>query len=178
MRALRLLLAAQLGFFALWGGYLLTSHDGAATVWLETEPVDPRDLLSGHFVALRYVIAATDVGDCAAPAGAAPGAPVWVRVAAGGRSVQTPEGSVPLAEAVACSAMPPAAAPGEIWIAGERTGDRGPGLGIAFGIERFYVPETSPLRSARSGQVVAKVAVNDDSQARIVDLVPIRPVAP
>ena len=45
--------------------------------------------------------------------------------------------------------------------------------GRTYGIERFYVPETSALRDARSGQVVARIALGEDGTARIEALVPI-----
>ena len=45
---------------------------------------------------------------------------------------------------------------------------------VTYGIERFYVPENSELRDARSGSVVAKVAINDASEPRLVDLVSFR----
>src|SRR6185436_20888926 len=56
-RWLYVALAAQVLFFSAWGARLLTSHRDVGIVWLATEPVDPRDLLSGNYVALRYPIA-------------------------------------------------------------------------------------------------------------------------
>jgi uncharacterized membrane-anchored protein len=163
----------QLAFFAAWGGYLLTSHRDAHVLWLETVPVDPRDLLSGHFVALRYQIALSDAAGCATLRDAGRATTVYVRLEPRGATAATTEGPVVLSTAVACQAERPAPAPGGQWIAGELGAEQARGE-IVYGIERFYVPETSPLRTVRSGQVVAKVMINDAYRPRLVDLVPVR----
>jgi uncharacterized membrane-anchored protein len=173
MTALRIVLALQLAFFAAWGARLLTSHRAAETIWLETAPIDPRDLLSGHYVALRYPIASADAPGCAALRAERAGS-IHVRVAASGRMIATAEGMVDVWQAVECRRQAPDAAAGQTWIAGETGSPWGRGEPAVFGIERFFVPEASPLRQARSGQVVAKVAVNEAFRARIVDLVALR----
>jgi hypothetical protein len=159
-------LAAQLIFFGGWGARLLTSHRDVAVVWLATEPVDPRDLLSGNYVALRYVVARTycDV-DGTTPV------PVWVGLAPIGEEVPTAEGTVRLSSQTQCRTIPPDPGDGGNWMRGEldpRT-DR-----ITFGIERMFVAETSPLRTATTGTVVAKIALNDVSEPRLLGLVAIR----
>ena len=165
---LRVALAVQVVFFAGWGVMLLRSHRDADVVWLATVPVDPRDLLSGHYVALRYSIESPAAATCNVGMGRRP-VTVYVRVARGEGTVRTAEGEVAIWEAVACQEEVPDAIPGARWIAG-RLADRDR---IAYGIERFYVTETSALRSASSGSVVAKVAVSAAWEARILDLVPI-----
>jgi len=162
-------LAAQLVFFAGWGAYLVTSHAGAPVVWLETEPVDPRDLLSGHYVALRYPISTVPGTGCELGEDAGTKM-IYVRVQDQGRRLQTAQGEVAIAEPVACTAQRPAPGADERWIAGRLT--RRNDL-IEYGIERFYVGEDSALRRARSGSVVAQVAVGFDMKARIVALVDI-----
>ena len=169
-RWLRITLAAQVVFFALWGAYLLTSHEGAEVVWLATEPVDPRDLLSGHYVALRYRIGEPGNADCMTPMDG-PGIAVYVRLEAKGATVVTSEGPVAISEAIGCRTDPPPPTSGGRWITGQLAA-RGR---IAYGIERFYVTETSALREARSGSVVAKVAINERFQPRLVDVVPLLP---
>ena len=167
---LRIALAAQAAFFAVWGAALVTSHDDAPTVWLATNPVDPRDLLSGHYVALRYRISSTAVTGCEP---ASEPRMVYVRLQESGELVFTDDGAVAISDAVACRTEPPTPADGERWIAG-RLEPRGGRDRIAYGIERFYIGETNALREAQSGSVVAKVAIADDFQARIVALVPTR----
>jgi uncharacterized membrane-anchored protein len=171
MRGLRVVLVLQLAFFAGWGALLLTSHRDAATVWLETAPVDPRDLLSGHYVALRYAIAAPDTGDCAALRAEAAGGQLFVALAPSGRTVATTQGPAALVEAVRCQATPPEPGAGVTWIVGTLAAPGGDGFTLQFGIERFYVPEDSPLRQARSGEVVAKVAIDDAFRPRLVALI-------
>lgn len=167
---MRILLALQLAFFAAWGVKLLTSHDRAQTIWLATNPVDPRDLLSGHYVELRYRIGSVAATGCQQPPGAPSPTAVWVRLEQTGETIYTADGPVPISDAVACVTEPPVASAGEHWIAGRLPGHA---LGdIAYGIERFYVPEDSALRTAQSGSVVAKVAIGDGFAPRIVDLVP------
>jgi uncharacterized membrane-anchored protein len=176
MNWLRLTLAAQLVFFGVWGARLLTSHDGAAVVWLATKPVDPRDLLAGHYVALRYRIGSSSAAGCE-PTEVHTPRTVYVRLEESGEMILTVDGPVAIAEAVGCQAEVPPPAAGERWIAGELGA---PGRDeIAYGIERFYVPEGSGLRTAASGAVVAKVAIDDDFAPRLVDLVrTIDPTAP
>lgn len=171
---LRVALAAQVLFFAAWGARLLTSHREVGVVWLATEPVDPRDLLSGHYVALRYRIAAAATAHCDAQEPGAPETPVWVRLAPVGDAVATAEGTAVVSEALGCQTTAPEPSPDAVWIAGRLD----PGSGrIVYGIERMFVGEDNPLREARSGTVVAKVAVNDEFEPRLLALLS-RPPAP
>ena len=162
---LRLALAAQLLFFAGWGGLLLTSHRDAGIVWLATEPVDPRDLLSGHYVALRYSIASTIGPDCTPPADGDV-VSVWVQLAESGETIATGDGYVVVSEAIACQPWPPDAGTDVVWIAGKLDASGR----IVYGIERMFVAEGSPLRQSTSGTVVAKVALNDEFEPRLVGL--------
>lgn len=165
---LRGALAAQLAFFGVWGALLLTSHRDVEVVWLATEPVDPRDLLSGHYVALRFTIATPDKAGCALPP-AGTSHRVWVQLAPVGETVATDEGWQAISEPVACRTTPPPDPGGQVWIAGEI--GAAAGGGIVYGIERFYVPEHSPLRYAFTGSVVGEVAINEAFEPRLVDLV-------
>lgn len=162
---LRIALAVQLLFFAGWGVRLLGSHQGAGFVWLATEPVDPRDLLSGHYVALRYTIASAASSYCDLPADERGGAIVWIELAPTGQSFETPEGPAVVSEAVGCATAPPTAG---VWIVGHLDADGR----VAYGIERMFVSEDDPRREARSGTVVAKVALNEAFEPRLLDLVP------
>ncbi len=168
MKTLRWILAAQLLFFAAWGGYLLNTHRIAATVWLETAPVDPRDLLSGHYVALAYPIAANADELCAKLRQPDEPGTFYLRLDPSTEVVTTVEGPVHVSTAVECRVTPPDS--GGIWIEGEHSAGRGFGR-VTFGIERFYVAESSPLRWATSGEVVAKIAINDTREPRILALV-------
>jgi len=172
-RWLRLALAAQLLFFAGWGAMLLTSHRDVDVVWLATEPVDPRDLLSGHYVALRYAINSAARAGCE-PSDAA--TPIWVRLTASGDVVPTAEEQAQLSEPAECRTTAPATSEDETggtWIAGTLDRDR-----ITYGIERMFVGEDDPLRDARSGTVVAKVAVNDQWEPRLLALIRKAPEPP
>lgn len=154
-------LAGQLLFFGAWGARLLTSHRDVGVVWLATEPVDPRDLLSGNYVALRYVVARTYCDLDGETAG-----PVWIELVPNGDEVATVQGPITISSATQCRTSPPPPGSGT-WMRGELEAR---GSLIAFGIERMFVPEDSPLRSATPGSVVAKVALNDDAEPRLLDL--------
>lgn len=171
---LRGVLALQVAFFAMWGHSLESAFvpgagrdDKVATVWLATEPVDPRDLLAGHFVALRYGIMDPEHAKCATPLVADR---VYVELAPSGKRVATTEGEVEIADAVSCRTDAPPPGDGHVWIVGRR--DATPGrIRLVYGIERMYVAESSPLRTAKSGDVVAKVAVNAKFAPRLMSLV-------
>jgi uncharacterized membrane-anchored protein len=171
-RWLRIALAAQLVFFAVWGMRLLTSHRDVGVIWLATEPVDPRDLLSGHYVALRYRIASAETAHCERATEDPSTITVYVQLAAIGEPVVTAEGPAVISEPVGCQTTVPHAAKGDVWI----TGQLDPGNGrVVYGIERMFVGEDNPLREARSGSVVAKVAINDGFEPRLVALISKRP---
>ncbi len=62
---LKILIASQIFFFAVFGGWLYINRaDFVSEFWLETAPVDPRDILSGTYVALRYA-QEDNVSECA-----------------------------------------------------------------------------------------------------------------
>ena len=164
-RWLRIALLAQVAFFAVWGGRLLTSHTDAAVVWLATEPVDPRDLLSGHYVALRYAMGTADGARCPQELRESAPRAVWVELSLGNDTAVTAEGVTSLWEPVQCLAEPPP--PAGVWVLGTLDADGH----ITYGIERMFVAEGSALRDARSGSVVAKIGVNDAHEPRILALV-------
>ncbi len=169
MSRLKYVLAAQLLFFAAWGGWLVSSRGtSAGDFYLETEPVDPRDLLAGTFVALNYPIGRPEV--CAALLkGAAHTGPLYVRLADSGVRAATPEGQVPVYGATDCAKAP---GPDGLWARGGLT--RGPfsfGARIRYGIERFYLNENDPRRGASSGSVLAKVRLGRGHRLFLLDLV-------
>lgn len=170
MRLLRLALGCQAFFFALWGSSLLLSHRGAEEIYLETRPVDPRDLVSGNYVDLSYPIAQADIPACRDLAAKGGLSSIYLRLAPSGRSVRAHNAELPLWAPVECAVRPSVDSSSGIWVSGE-SGSSGSRNGIRFGIERYYVSEDSPLREVRSGDVVAKVAVNRRRQMRIMDLV-------
>jgi len=129
--------------------------------------VDPRNYLSGHFVRLRFDrLSEMATKNCRRKSSG----DVFVLLQSRGRTVRTVEGTKKVWEPISCSTKKPSA-DDRIWIRGTRSAKQNRPV---FGIERFYVPETSELRTARSGQVIAKIAVNPNGNARILDLVQIR----
>lgn len=162
---LRWILWLQVAFFGAWGIYLLTSHHQTTVVWLETAPVDPRDWISGHYVALRYPIQTPSQSECASILSQGPSGSVYVRLQPSGKTILA-QGPVSVWEAAECRTNPPAGDSPQVWIKGDRLG----ASSLRYGIERFYVTEDSRLRSVTSGQVIAKISVNRRHQARLLDL--------
>ncbi|MDA8243222.1 MAG: GDYXXLXY domain-containing protein [Elusimicrobia bacterium] len=166
MNKLRIALVLQLLFFLGWGAYLLASRDSSVPeFYLETEPVDPRDLISGTYVALNYRISSPEAPSCAALMRNS--LSMYVRLADSGRTVNTVDGPVPVYDAAECAAKAPA----------------GPGWARAsiqpsswrptarYGIEKFFVNENDPRKDLRSGSVVAKVKLGAGGQLLLLDLV-------
>lgn len=167
MNKLRTVLAAQLLVFAAWGGWLLYSRSaGGAEFYLETRPVDPRDLLSGTYVALNYDITEPKADGCGAAANS--GADFYVKLEDRGRTAATPAGQVPVYEAAACAAAP---GPEYGWAKAEPNRDSWRRGGALYGIERFYLNENDPRKDARSGSVIAKVKIGPWHRLALLDLV-------
>jgi uncharacterized membrane-anchored protein len=121
-------------------------------ILLDVRPVDPNDPFRGEYVALTYPIArvggppGTDTGDTVYVS-LYPSGDVWN---AAGASRSKPSGGT--------------------FIRGRVRSFRG----IEFGIESFYVEEGQAAkyeRAIRSGNVRAKVVLDDDGGARLKDLV-------
>ncbi len=167
MKILRIVLAAQLFIFLAWGGWLLSSKNtAAAEFYLETQPVDPRDLLSGTFVALSYEIANPPARSC--QEALKKGDSFYVQLEARGRTVGTGQGDVPVYEAVDCAKTAPE---GGLWAKASPYWGFGGRASARYGIERFYLNEDNPLKDARSGSVIAKVKIDRSRKLVLLDLV-------
>lgn len=159
MTRLRLVLAAQLLFFVVWGGFLLSSRYAATPeFYLETAPVDPRDLLSGTYVALTFDISQPQAGNC--PSFTRFGT-LFVKLEHRGKTAETEKGAVQVFEAADCARTAPQA-PG--WAAA--TMHYNGRLTAVYGIEKYFLNENDPLKDARSGSVLAKVKL--DKRRRLV----------
>ena len=166
MKKLRIVLAAQLLIFIAWGGWLLSSKSTkSAEFYLETQPVDPRDLLSGTFVALNYEIANPQARACREAL--KKGDAFYVQLEARGRTAATALGEVPVYEAVDCNGDDPE---GGLWAKASPYWGTGRATAL-YGIERFYLNEDNPLKDARSGSVIARVKLNRSRKLVLLDLV-------
>ncbi|MCX5784207.1 MAG: GDYXXLXY domain-containing protein [Elusimicrobia bacterium] len=167
MNKLKLLIIAQVAFFGLWGGYLLTVGKTAVPdIYLETEPVDPRDFLSGVYVSLTYAISTPE--QCSGLINGRTGRPVYVKLELKGKTANTVSGQVPLYEASDCAEDPDHS--GALWARGTAENFRG-GPRVSYGIERFFVNENDPLKSSHSGQLVAKVKLDRFNNLRLEKLI-------
>lgn len=166
MKKLRIALGAQLLFFGIWGAWLLSSRNTAAPeFYLETSPVDPRDLISGTYVSLSYEISTPQAEACFPLL--RNGHSLFVKLENRGKTAATAQGPVPVYEATDCSLE---TRDGYGWVsATPEIG--GPRLVARYGIERFFINEGNPLKDALSGSVLAKVKIDGSRQLVLLDLV-------
>ncbi|UOQ98456.1 GDYXXLXY domain-containing protein [Hymenobacter sp. 5317J-9] len=168
---LRLLVAAQVLYvLGVAGAGYATTALGQHIV-LATTPVDPRDLLYGDFVRLRYIISEAPLSQWhdAAPPKRRQG--VFVLLATGPDSLSTTVGIYPKA---------PAAAPGQAVLRAWVTDVFRHSLALRFNLERYYVPEGSGLRLEKAGRrhpLRVHVSIAPWGQARIARVVDVGAVA-
>jgi len=133
--------ALQLVFFAGWAAVEQRRHTTGDSILVKTAPVDPRDLLSGQYMALSYGFSRSpDIG------GAGEGATVW--------AVLRPEGefhAVDRVQEVAPGRVPS----GWVVLQGRRERWRN-----AFGIEKYYVPEGTETPAQQDVTVRLRVSVD------------------
>ena len=141
---------AQLIFFASWAAVEQRRHTVGLEILVRTAPVDPRDLLSGQYLALSYEFSRTmSLRDVAREPNE--GEPVWV--------VLKREG-IFYAPDYATSSRPEDLPDGSVAIVGRRERWR-----TMFGIEKFFVPEGS--ETPRQGDTTVKLRVSADGAVRI-----------
>ena len=137
-----LLAVLQIGFLSFIIGSRAAILQSGKEVLLKIEPVDPRDLLRGDYIIVRYEVSSLPVKLIAGlPAGelVSEARPVFLRLR------KDPDGYW---RTVSASLEPPAAAPAsedEADIQGAITAgwtlNADTTIPVSFGIERFYVPE-------------------------------------
>lgn len=167
MNKLRLVIIFQLAFFAAWAGWLYTvSSQSKAEFFLNTAPVDPRDLLSGTYVALSYDISTPKGTDCDTVFNPSRTV-IHVQLGPTGETIRTGGLELPLYASQACAEKRPAA-DGKLWVKGSRA--RWAGRQVMYGIEKFFVSENDPLKDARMGEVIAHVKVDGIGNLRLISL--------
>ena len=161
---LRLLVGAQvlyvLGVAA--AGYATTAL--GQQVVLATTPIDPRDLLHGDFVRLRYAISENPLGRWHAAAPPRRRQAVFALLATGPDSLSTTVGVYP-------QALKPGA--GQAVLRGWVTNVYRSSFSLRFNLERYYVPEGSGLRLEKAGRLHplrVRVSIAPWGQARIVSV--------
>jgi uncharacterized membrane-anchored protein len=132
----------QAMFLLAWAGWHEHVRSTAPVVRLKTVPVDPRDLLRGDYMILRYEISAAPLPANDAP-GRSPRGEFWV--------VLEPRDGYHVAAGT--SWTPPAVQPGRYAVKGWR-GERG---GVDYGIETYYVPEGKGTPRFKTIEVEATV---------------------
>jgi len=142
--------AAQVLFFAGWAAVEQRRHTVGESILVKTAPVDPRDLLSGQYLALSYDFSQMrtlrDLGREAEE-----GEAVWV--------VLKPDGPFHVPD-YAMSYRPEEVEPGSVAIAGRRERWR-----LVFGTEKYFVPEGTETPSWSDTTV--RLRVSADGEVRI-----------
>lgn len=167
MRAGRIfaaIVAGQILFLAGWAGSHEWTLRVAPTIRLETEPVDPRDILRGDYVILAYPIQRVPLDRFTPPRTAPPrvGTAVFVEL--------RPDGGFHRLGRASLEPLTPG--PGNLVVRG-KVGERGwqpAGAGtvwVTYGIEKFFVPEG---KGNPRGKIVAMVAVGPGGRARLKGL--------
>lgn len=141
---------AQVLFFAGWAAVEQRRHTSGDLILVKTAPVDPRDLLSGQYLALSYEFSRPmpmrdGAGD------ATDGEEVWVVLMRAG------DFHVP---AYAQRSRPTGLGRDEVAILGRRERWR-----TMFGIERYFVPEGT--ETPAQADTTVRLRVGPDGVARI-----------
>lgn len=163
-------LLAQVLFFTGWAGWQEWVKTSAPLVYLETLPVDPRDLLSGQYLQLRYRIGMVDTlpgFPSPAPSGPTPVAVLLkpsMPVPVGGKTYT-------LWQAVQCQVPPPESldTPQGLWVVGTRISVNN----TLFGIEHYYFNEkrAAELSQIRSGKIYVEAGVGKDGRLVLRNLI-------
>jgi len=146
MRRIVLYVVLALQVAGLSGFYAWHAHIPEARYLLRTRPVDPRDLLRGDYITLRYDISTP-------PGSASPtqkSGPVYVRL--------KPDGRFWVADAVAAIPMDD----GAPWVKGHWKNQA-----IDFGIGQYFVPEG---KGNPPGKISVEIALRPDGVPQIVQL--------
>jgi uncharacterized membrane-anchored protein len=135
---------------------------GGRTVVLKILPVDPRSLLMGNYMQLRYEISSIDLKKVEHDPSddIRPGRPIYVGLAPGS----------PYASAVSVSATKP---PDNalVWLKGTTVYKGGNVIEVEYGLERYYIPETKSEEANNLGwrrdDVAVEVSVSGSGTGRI-----------
>jgi uncharacterized membrane-anchored protein len=161
-RWLRWLVAAQVLFVL---GVAAAGYATAAlgrTFWLSTQPIDPRDLLYGDYLNLRYQINELPGRLWRGPRPPRRQQPAYVLLA------PTPAGDT--YEATAVFPERPATTGSQVVLRGSVQAVWRRGLRLRYGLERYYVPETMSRQLHRRRPMRVQISVAPWGQARVVRL--------
>ena len=161
---LRALVAAQVLYVlgVAGAGYATTAL--GQRVMLATTPIDPRDLLYGDFVHLRYAIGENPLSRWHGAAPPQRRQSVFVLLAPGPDSLSTAVGVYPQA---------PKPSVGQAVLRGWVTDVYPTSFNLRFNLERYYVPEGSGLRLEKAGRLHplrVRVSIAPWGQARITEV--------
>ncbi|MGY3091189.1 putative membrane-anchored protein [Hymenobacter sp. UYAg731] len=158
---LRALVAAQVLYvLGVAGAGYATTALGQRVV-LATTPIDPKEMLSGDFVRLRYAIGDNPLARWHGETAPTRRQAVFVLLAPGPDSLSTAVGVYPQA---------PKPGAGQAVLRGWVTDVYRGSFALRFNLERYYVPEGSGLRLEKAGRLHplrVRVSIAPWGQARI-----------
>lgn len=163
---LKILLALQVLFFAVFGGWLYINRENfISEFWLETIPVDPRDPFSGDYLALNYAQEAK-VSDCAIKKSKTGYYSLWVQFSPSEKTYLLSDGrSGVYYEVKDCSITPVYKKNWAKLIL--RPGNDKP---RPIFPSRYYLNEKDPRKNIPSGQAAVKVRIQKDRGLGIIEL--------
>jgi uncharacterized membrane-anchored protein len=131
-RWLAVVVALQAAYLLAWAGYHEWTHATGRTVLLESAPVDPRDLLRGDYMVLRYKISDVAIPWSEPEAKADAGQEIWVAL--------KPQGKFHVVETMSWTR--PTSATAGLVVRGRVRGPAGKReVRVDYGIEKYFVPE-------------------------------------
>jgi len=156
MKKHTLILAVQLLFFISWYVYLL-NDGGGEYLYLEAEPADPSDILSGAYLELKYGIENPEAASCASAGKSGPVYALLEQEAGRG-------GGRRFYKIKECAYDRPRSG---LWVKAYRNSG---GKGLYFrNIKRFYINEKDNSGAA-SGKIAAKAKIRADHNFAVVGL--------
>lgn len=164
LRWLRWLVAAQVLFVVgvAASGYA-TSYWGR-TIWLQTAPIDPRDLLYGDYVTLNYTISQLPGRLWRGPQPPRDQQAAYVLLQARPDSTYTAVGIYP---------EKPAATETQAVLRGSVQDTWRRSVRLRYGLERYYVPEGTGKALEKRRHLKVQVRIAPWGQARITRVVPL-----
>lgn len=171
---LKITLILQIFFFAIFGGWLYFNRENfISEFWLETIPVDPRDMLSGTYVALRYKQEEA-VTKCAQDKIGKNVYALWVEFGPSTKTFTLADGKKDVYyEVKNCSEKPVYSKNWAKIFISRYMDDR---IDVNFP-KKYYLNENDPRKSISSSLLAVKVKIQKDRTLTLVNLAPLKETA-
>lgn len=173
MKMLKISLAAQIAFFALWAAWLFASDSRIQhEFWLETKPVDPRDLLSGHYVTLKYDIESPEESSCKKYDNRKTRKnkkSIFVKLQAGNKLLLENGNTVTAYKLESCHEEKDSGNDA-VWLKAHTSPLWGSSYLVYENLNRFYMNEKDKKLNIRSGRAAVHVKITGNDRIRITEI--------